>query len=70
MIDKIEEIAKAIERHRNLEITIDASNEAVARSEVNYNGTNIQFWITNKANKGGHQKRVNIVGFALPPEVL
>ena len=68
MSEKIVNIAKAIKRHRSLEISIDSENPAVARSEVNYNGSHEQFWILNKENKGGFIKREDITGFSRAPE--
>ena len=49
MTEKIEDIAKNIQRHRELEITIGATNTAVGRSMTLYNNEERQFWIINKA---------------------
>ncbi len=48
MIEKIEEIAEKIKRHRNLEITISATNNAVGRALTIYNNEEKQFWLINK----------------------
>lgn len=48
MSEKVEDIAKKIMRHRNLEISIDATNNAVGRSMTLYNDEEQQFWIINK----------------------
>jgi hypothetical protein len=48
MIEKIEEIAEKIKRHRDLEITIGATNNAVGRSLTIYNKEEKQFWLINK----------------------
>lgn len=48
MTEKIEEIAEKIKRHRDLEITIGATNNAVGRSLTNYNKEEKQFWLINK----------------------
>ena len=63
MKEKIEEIAKSIKRHRELEMTApDITNKAVARSKVNYNGQSQQFWIVNYENKGGVRFTGDITG--------
>jgi hypothetical protein len=48
MKEKIEEIAEKIKRHRDLEITIGATNNAVGRSFTIYNNEERQFWLINK----------------------
>jgi len=48
MTEKIEEIAEKIKRHRDLEITIGATNNAVGRSLTIYNKEEKQFWLINK----------------------
>jgi len=48
MTEKIEEIAEKIKRHRDLEITIGATNNAVGRSLTIYNKVEKQFWLINK----------------------
>ena len=53
MKERIEDIAKKIQRHRNLEITICATNNAVGRSHVIYNNVEQQFWLINSENLGG-----------------
>ncbi|HUX97065.1 MAG TPA: hypothetical protein VMV47_15115 [Bacteroidales bacterium] len=63
MKEKIEEIAKSIKRHRELEMTApDITNKDVAGSKVNYNGQNQQFWIVNYENKGGIRFTGDITG--------
>lgn len=47
MTEKIEDIAKKIKRHRDLEINIGATNNAVGRSHVIYNNTDQQLWLIN-----------------------
>lgn len=53
MAEKIEQIAKSIKRHRDLEIIINATNMAVGRSHVIYNGVEQQLWLLNSENLGG-----------------
>jgi len=53
MAEQIEDIAKAIKRHRDLEIIINATNNAVGRSHVNYNNVEQQLWLLNSENLGG-----------------
>lgn len=53
MKEKIEDIAKAIKRHRNLEIFVGATNNAVGRSHVIYNNVEQQLWLLNSENLGG-----------------
>ncbi len=48
MTEKIEDIAKKIQRHRGLEISIDANNNAVGRSLTLYDKNEQQFWLINK----------------------
>jgi phage gp46-like protein len=47
MKEKIENIAKSIHRHRELEIAISATNNAVGRSNVIYNKQEQQIWLIN-----------------------
>lgn len=53
MAEQIEDIAKAIKRHRDLEIIINATNNAVGRSHVIYNNVGQQLWLLNSENLGG-----------------
>lgn len=53
MKEKIEDIAKNIHRHRELEIAINATNNAVGRSHVVYNKQEQQIWLVNTENLGG-----------------
>ena len=48
MTEKIEEIANKIQRHRDLELSIGATNSAVGRSMTFYNNEELQFWLINK----------------------
>ena len=48
MTEKIEEIANKIQRHRDLELSIGATNSAVGRSMTFYNNEVLQFWLINK----------------------
>ncbi len=48
MKDKIEDIAKSIKRHRDLEISVGATNNAVGRSLTMYHSEEQQFWLINK----------------------
>lgn len=48
MKENIEDIAKRIRRHRDLEMTSEATNNAVGRSMTLYNNQEQQFWIINK----------------------
>lgn len=61
-MEKIEDIAKSIKRHRELEVTIRASNSAFGRSQVIFNNENTIFWLTNCENKGGASFRRDITG--------
>ncbi|MFY7935829.1 MAG: ATP-binding domain-containing protein [Flavobacterium sp.] len=47
-MEKIEDIAKSIKRHRDLEISVGATNNAVGRSMTLYNNEKQQFWLINK----------------------
>jgi DNA helicase IV len=51
-MEEIDDIAKKIERHRNLEIIISANNSAIGRSYVSYNNVMEQFWLLNSENLG------------------
>ncbi len=62
MTEKIEDIAKSIKRHRELEISIEATNNAVGRSKTIYNDEEQQFWLTNKENTGGIRYSEDITG--------
>lgn len=53
MAEQIEYIAKAIKRHRDLEIIVHATNNAVGRSHVVYNNVEQQLWLLNSENLGG-----------------
>lgn len=53
MKEKIEEIAKSIKSHREIEIRDSLSNHAVGRCLVNYQNNNRIFWLTNKENITG-----------------
>ena len=48
MKEKIEDIAKSIKRHRDLEISGGATNNAVGRSMTLYHRKEQQFWLINK----------------------
>lgn len=48
MKEQIEDIAKSIKRHRELELTIGATNNAVGRSYTLYNNSEQQFWLITK----------------------
>ena len=49
MKEQIENIAEKIKRHRDLEISSDVMNTAIARSMTLYNNREYQFWIINKS---------------------
>ena len=53
MPENIEDIAKSIQRHRDLEIIIGATNNAIGRSHVIYNNVDQQLWLINSENLGG-----------------
>jgi len=60
MTEKIEEIANKIQRHRDLELSIGATNSAVGRSMTFYNNKALQFWLINKqATVVQFQKDIN-----------
>lgn len=48
MVERIEDIAKSIKRHRDLEISVEATNNAVGRSMTLYQKKEQQFWLVNK----------------------
>lgn len=48
MNERIEDIAKSIKRHRDLEISVGATNNAVGRSMTLYHKEERQFWLINK----------------------
>jgi len=48
MKEQIENIAKSIKRHRELELSISATNNAVGRSLTLYNQVEQQFWLITK----------------------
>lgn len=48
MKEKIEDIAKSVKRHRDLEISVGATNNAVGRSMTLYHKEEQQFWLINK----------------------
>lgn len=48
MTEKIEDIARSIKRHRELELSITATNNAVGRSLTSYNNEEKQFWLITK----------------------
>ena len=52
MIEKIVEIAGAIQKHRNLELAIQASNPSIGRSKVIFDKEERIFWIVNFENTG------------------
>ena len=60
--ESIDDIARSIQRHRDLEIAIEASNPAIGRYKVEYGGVIQQMWLTNKENKGGVQRTEDING--------
>ena len=45
MQERIQDIAKSIKRHRELELSVDATNSAVGCSKAIYNKEEMQFWI-------------------------
>jgi hypothetical protein len=49
MTELIDQIAKAIVRHRDLEETTQTNNKAVGRINTVFNGCETQFWLINKA---------------------
>lgn len=51
MKEKIEEIAKGIKRHRELEISSEVSNNAVGYSMTLYDNKVQKFWLINNASK-------------------
>lgn len=65
MTEKIEDIAKKIQRHRDLEILVGASNNAVGRSMTLYHNDEQQFWLINKQATVVQFQR-NITGTILP----
>lgn len=62
MSEDIEQIAKAIKKHRDLEIKISAQNRAFARFCALYDKTPIQLWLTNEFNLGSFQWVKDITG--------
>lgn len=63
--DQVENIAKSINNHRELEtehLKRNDKNLAVALSNVHYFGKNIKIWLTTKENTGGFQKSLDITG--------
>ena len=48
MKEKIEDIAQSIKRHRDFEISVGATNNAVGRSMTLYHKEEQQFWLINK----------------------
>ncbi len=54
MKEKIEDIAKSIKRHRELEINDSSSNLAIGRCFAFYQNENLVFWLTNKENISGN----------------
>ncbi|MGW8123730.1 ATP-binding domain-containing protein [Roseivirga echinicomitans] len=69
MEEKIEDIAKSVKRHRDLEISISASNPAIGRSTAIFGDEDTVFWITNKENKGGFQPTKDITGSVVGTEI-
>ncbi len=60
MKERIEDIAKSIKRHRELEISIEATNNAVGRTMTLYHNEEQQFWLINKqATSVRFQKDIN-----------
>ena len=53
MPEKLKDIAEAIKRHRNLELSIEATNNAVGRAKVYFDGEEMLMWLTDKPNLGG-----------------
>lgn len=45
MQERIQDIAKSIKRHRELELSVDATNSAVGCSKAIFNKEEMQFWI-------------------------
>jgi hypothetical protein len=65
MTEKIEEIAKSIKKHRELEINGSLSNPAIGRFFVLFKREYQVFWLTNKENISGqniYDFNGNIVG--------
>ena len=48
MTEKIEDIAQKIKRHRELELAITATNNAVGRTLTKYNNEVKEFWLITK----------------------
>lgn len=61
MKEKIEDIAKSLKRHRELEIKDSLSNPAVGRCFAFYQNDNRVFWLTNKENISG-RNRYDFIG--------
>lgn len=60
MKEQIEDIAKSIKRHRDLEISIEATNNAIGRTLTLYHNEEQQFWLINKqATSIQFQKDIN-----------
>jgi hypothetical protein len=62
MEDKKIEVGKTVLHHRELENNNYASNLAVGFAQVNYDGESQKFWLTNRENVGGYEKRTGITG--------
>lgn len=66
MTEKIEDIAKKIKRHRDEEIRLRVTNNAIARSLAIYNNVEQQFWLINSENLMGFPLRDlnnNVIGW-------
>lgn len=57
MKEKIKDIAKSIKRHRDLEISSGATNNAVGRSMTLYHNVEQQFWLINRQATVVHFQR-------------
>lgn len=62
MAEKIEDIAKSIERHCEKEVFKRIPNRAYGRSFVNFGGEEKALWLTNKPNHGGFINVQDITG--------
>jgi len=62
--EQIEDIAKSIKRHRDLEISSEISNEAFGRTFTLYDKEEQQFWLILKASERSEWK--DIVGNVIP----
>lgn len=64
MEEQIEDIAKSIKRHRELETHKDVTNQAIGRCYTMYGNTKLQFWLIHKAAQRIEQR--DFVGNVVP----